>query len=60
MSWQSIETAPMNRRIIVFGNDEMAMGWHDVIDGRWYYAPQGGLIKWTITHWMPLPEPPNE
>jgi hypothetical protein len=56
-------TAPENRRLLVYGDhgnpehDEMAMGWKDRLDGKWYYSPQGGLIDWRILWWMEVPEP---
>jgi hypothetical protein len=27
-------------------------------DGGWFYA-QGRIANWRVTHWMPLPEPPQ-
>ena len=27
---------------------------------RWEYPGNGGLVPWTPTHWMPLPEPPTK
>lgn len=58
--WQPIETAPHNERVLIQANnestDEIAMGWWDIGDNRWYYAPQGGLVQWTPTHWQPIPE----
>ena len=60
--WFQIETVPENKRVYVYGwhvnhsppYDEEAMAWKDRMDGRWYYAPQGGLIDWTPTHWRNL------
>jgi len=60
--WQPIETAPHNKRILIQSNtascNEMAMAWWDRSDDKLYYAPQGGLVQWKPTHWMPIPEPP--
>lgn len=53
--WNPVESAPTNTRLLVAGDDEMAMGWLDRIDNRWYYAPQGGWITWEITQWMHPP-----
>ncbi len=57
---RTIASAPQNERVLIeginhFGADEMAMAWLDRIDNRWYYAPQGGLVEWSPTHWQPLP-----
>lgn len=61
---QPVETAPLNERVLVrgihsethSGHSECAMAWRDRINNKWYYAPNGGLIVWTVTDWMPLPE----
>lgn len=29
-------------------------------DGYWYHDPQHQYMRWFVTHWMPLPEPPKE
>jgi hypothetical protein len=56
-TWKPIETAPTNLRVMIASDDEMAMGWLDVIDNQWYYAPQGGLVKqWIPTKWQHIPE----
>jgi hypothetical protein len=64
MDWQLIATAPYNQRIIVSEGseppcDEIAIVWLDRIDDTFYYAPQGGVLPWMPTHWMPLPEAPK-
>lgn len=56
------ETAPNNQRLIIFGRmpagyEEMAMGWKDIMDGRWYFAPQGGLVPFKVEQWCEVPEP---
>ena len=63
-AWQPIETAPHNQRIVLQQNgsppnDEIAIAWWDRSDDQFYYAPQGGVVPWTPTHWRPLPEPPQ-
>jgi len=57
-------TAPNNRRLLIFGrmlagHKEMAMGWKDVLDNRWYFAPQGGLVPFAVEQWCVVPEPPE-
>ena len=71
-AWRPISECPENRRVYVYGwhrdhepsYDEEAMAWKDQIDGKFYYAPQGGVIDWTPTHFAelmgaPLPPPPE-
>lgn len=29
-------------------------------NGTWYYVGQSSRIKNTVSHWMPLPEPPTK
>ena len=58
------ETAPKNRRLIIFGHmpaghDEMAMAWKDRMDEQWYFAPQGGLVPFVVEQWCEVPEPPK-
>lgn len=52
-----IATAPENRRVLIYSDEEMAMGWKDRIDGRWYHAPQGGLVQFTPNLWCEIPNP---
>lgn len=56
--WMPIETAPHNERVLVYseGLDEVTIGWQDRIDGKWYFAPQGGVIPWVLTGWRRLYE----
>jgi hypothetical protein len=66
MKWQPIETAPMN------GTDVLLYekGSLRAVMGYWYEDPNNrGLSSWWVeggqctaspTHWMPLPNPPEE
>lgn len=58
MDWQPIETAPKRTKLLLFSPPygwnkfgEMGVGY---IDPKYVGNPD---YKWT--HWMPLPEPPN-
>ena len=67
--WQSIETAPKDR--VIFGYDiesknqgcvQYNKEW-ELVGAEWELvgADGSGLgIGFFPTHWMPLPEPPNE
>lgn len=72
--WQPIETAPKDRRILLYGHiDPNApfdgliwtaprpfSGYWDEIDEAWCCDGstwKGPFMK--VTHWMPLPEPPE-
>jgi hypothetical protein len=69
MKWQARDTAPKD------GSDFLAYHADDGYSGEWYvilsYDPQGYMdFKWQsdegyhpigfFTHWMPLPEPPED
>lgn len=61
--WKPIGTCPHNQRVLIQNNaspdDEIAMAWLDRMDDVFYYAPQGGIVYWKPTHWMPIPDPPK-
>ena len=73
--WQPIETAPKDGEevnILLFGGvlDSAEDYWPDFIGpvvaywdcGMWVIAPTGSekIMVNNPTHWMPLPEPPND
>ena len=49
-SWQSIGTAPKDRKVLLFGKDGLSI--HNWNHFHVYNQPR-------FTHWMPLPEPPT-
>lgn len=59
------ERLPENGRYIVYVKKEHHGGYkRDVFDlwyedGKWYLDAHSALYGGTITHWMPLPEPPK-
>lgn len=74
MNWQPIETAPKDKRILLFR--PTANGWWRIMGGKYdsnEYArnpkPYWSADNWSIgmrdqcqntpTHWMPLPEEPK-
>lgn len=66
MKWQPIETAPKDKRVLVWSGQEIyAAHWarHMTTDDEAWVVAQWGeegdqaLVK--PTHWMPLPEAPN-
>lgn len=57
--WQPISTAEAATPVLTWGpEDGIKVGFR--YDGAW--MSEGGDDLWMIepTHWMPLPEPPNE
>lgn len=66
--WQPIESCSVfsrpgeeRKRILVYGP---TLGIHlgyciDYGDGSRFHAAEGFHGDWNITHWMPLPEPPQ-
>jgi hypothetical protein len=63
MKWEPIETAPKNRTdiLLVNSNSRCTVGsWSNTVhgDGETWRDGNHKIISW-VTHWMPLPEPPN-
>lgn len=65
MTWQPIKTAPNDTDILVYGTDDLC-GWIEGIKmgiakrkGDCWFN-HGAEIITTPTHWMPLPEAPDE
>lgn len=66
--WQPIETAPRStfnivKRVILWNEDHKTPCFGEVYDdgeGGIFVSANGYHGKWNITHWMPLPEPPNK
>ena len=67
MKWQPISTAPKDEsRVLVWINHKNYKG--VAFAKLWFYADGslgggaegfGGHGNWNITHWMPLPPPPE-
>lgn len=65
--WQPIETAPKDGSEILVCNGIGRRAVTHWMEGRGFYAGQGGgyPASWTtigdlaLTHWMPLPPPPE-
>lgn len=60
--WVSVEERlpEMHDEVLVYlsGYDEVLIAWL-YLDGRWRSCTDEKLLN-KITHWMPLPEPPQE
>jgi hypothetical protein len=61
--WRPIETAPKTKTILLLTEYE------DVISGEWSFEDRDDPGQWfgwqepldqKVTHWMPLPQPPQE
>jgi len=66
--WISVkERMPAPRNFVLVSSGKEGMYGHIVVaernDGAWFWVnPEGTLPRYnrTVTHWMPLPEPPKE
>jgi hypothetical protein len=62
--WQPIDTAPEGIDVLVFGPDgtepRVFCAWRDQ-DGDWWdsHRHSGIAVDIELTHWMPLPLPPE-
>lgn len=56
-NWQPIETAPRNTKVLLYSPPENLSNHPDQRHDIRVSAPRD--FCWA-THWMPLPEPPNE
>lgn len=62
MEWQPIETAPKDGTVIlayVSGGHHALVAWNDDWED-WLHLPWHESMPAVITHWMPLPAPPQE
>jgi hypothetical protein len=61
--WQSIDTAPKGRRVLVcvapIRNHRLVIGWKTVDLGLWLDERMEPM-HYPPTHWMELPERPKE
>lgn len=67
MKWQPIETAPKDGAEILVcviydvDGEQHSARWVDAFyGGRWIWFPKIISAPFEPTHWMPLPEPPEE
>ena len=68
ISWKPISTAPKDGQSILLtdGNDIRLGYWkefhstEDYRDAIGWVCPMGFSMNWPHTHWMPLPELPND
>lgn len=65
-SWQPIETAPKDgtevllfvKEYVTGDSQQQVVGWWRTHGWVESYADEYGVCE--VTHWMPLPEPPND
>lgn len=70
MQWQPIETAPKDGTTILAHNprglaffarqDVVPVHWTGWGGGAWENSTSGHKVFDELTHWMPLPAPPNK
>jgi len=72
-TWQDIGTAPKDRFIFLYCQEDGSRWLAKWQSGEWYGVDDYGLTRsghsagdpkyvtgWFVTHWMPLPSPPKE
>jgi len=57
--WRPIETAPRDGTWIIAASDELGVCIVQHIEGDWYGDSSSGEPIDDLTHWLPLPTPPN-
>ena len=61
--WQPIETAPKTSRGRLVWCPEIKctfiVSWHDRTAEWLIFGGHGACLRYTPTHWMPLPDPPK-
>lgn len=45
--------------VIVTDGQQVLCGNYSEVDREWYVYKLSGVISFTVTHWMPLPSPPE-
>lgn len=59
--WQAIETAPKEERVlVVIEGGEVTFGYQARSDDAWVWTRAETGEACRPTHWMPLPDPPQE
>ena len=70
MTWQPIETAPKMGRFLIYSRlwnttPKIGLGCHWAMDEDWFHrdgytavCDRSNPVR--ATHWMPLPEPPED
>jgi hypothetical protein len=69
VSWQPIETAPLDKSLLLWWRPIQPNAYADGcvigqvsshVPGNWYNSQTGQFQDlWHITHWQPLPAPPS-
>lgn len=61
--WQSVETAPIEKAVLVWDGSGITVG-RQYETGSWFVDNSHGFNEdgqiFDVTHWMPLPDSPNE
>lgn len=54
------ERLPGHEESVMYYCSMILVGHFNSVDKRWRFDPDEMLETETVTHWMPLPEPPKE
>ena len=46
--------------LVCVGGKAVTVGWFEDYDGGTWHTDPGRLFDGDVTHWQPLPEPPND
>jgi hypothetical protein len=60
MKWQPIDTAPSGEWVIVYYDDPMGVSIAEYAKNLEVWQDWDGDLYGTPTHWMPLPEAPED
>ncbi len=58
--WRPIETAPSSGECLLWAISKSVCAGYRASGKVWRALPNGGIVPFSPTHWLPLPAPPSE